>query len=321
MANIAINNYCNLKCSYCFADDMIQENNKNMSIENYIKILKYLTEQNKEHRIGIIGGEPTLHPNFKEILIESNQCAIANDVTFILFTNGIELEQYIPYIGENIKILINCNNLFNSKQAEQFYHTLEHCNTLGWLKTEKVKLGCNLFPNEYNYHWIWLLVDMFKIKSLRCSVVSPRGEYKNWKNRKDEYFKWMKPIFLKFCTEAKKHNIKLGMDCGYIPSCYFNKEEKDLIKEVIEDNHYSIEIGCTPVMDITPDLQVVPCFGLYNNSIPLDFEKNWLGLYRYLNYNYYAPKTLNNNQNPCTTCNKLCDFQCQGGCLAFSSPS
>jgi sulfatase maturation enzyme AslB (radical SAM superfamily) len=72
MANIAINNYCNLKCDYCFADNMIKEANKTMSLDNYIKVLKYLTEQNYEQRIGIIGGEPTLHPQFKEILIESN---------------------------------------------------------------------------------------------------------------------------------------------------------------------------------------------------------------------------------------------------------
>jgi sulfatase maturation enzyme AslB (radical SAM superfamily) len=44
MANIAITNYCNLKCSYCFANDMINESHKTMSIENNIKILKYLTE-------------------------------------------------------------------------------------------------------------------------------------------------------------------------------------------------------------------------------------------------------------------------------------
>lgn len=95
MANIAITNYCNLKCSYCFADDMIHEPNKNMLIEDYIKILKYLVEKNNVTYLGIIGGEPTLHPNFIEILCESNQCANRNNIQFTLFTNGIELEQYL----------------------------------------------------------------------------------------------------------------------------------------------------------------------------------------------------------------------------------
>jgi uncharacterized radical SAM superfamily Fe-S cluster-containing enzyme len=34
MANIALNNYCNLKCPYCFAGTMIDtNNNKNITIE------------------------------------------------------------------------------------------------------------------------------------------------------------------------------------------------------------------------------------------------------------------------------------------------
>lgn len=320
MANIAITNYCNLKCSYCFANDMINESHKTMSIENYIKILKYLTEQNKENNIGIIGGEPTLHPQFKNILIESNQCGIANNVNFTLFTNGIELEQYIPYIGNNINILINCNNLFTQEQAAKFYSTLTHCAELGWFDTRKVTCGCNLFPEETKYHWIWYLVDTFNLKFLRCSVVSPSGQYSHWRDKKDDYFKWMKPIFINFCKEAKKRNVKLGLDCGYIPSCYFTKEEFELIMQVINNPQYDIEIGCNPVMDITPDLNIIPCFGSYNYTIPLNFENNWIGLMRYINYNCNIPKTLNNIQGPCATCNKICNFQCQGGCLAFSSP-
>ena len=69
MPNIAITNYCNLKCPYCFANDMINEQKKNIELNNYIKLLHYLTEYNNIKEIGIIGGEPTLHPFFKEILI------------------------------------------------------------------------------------------------------------------------------------------------------------------------------------------------------------------------------------------------------------
>lgn len=320
MANIAINNYCNLKCPYCFADDMIQEDNKNLSIDNYIKILNYLIKNN-EYNIGIIGGEPTLHPNFKDILIESNNYGTVNDINFILFTNGIELEQYLPYIGDKIRILINCNNIFNINQKENLYSTITHCFNLGWLNNDKVQLGCNLYIQEDQYEWIWSLVDTFNIHFLRCSVVSPGGKYQNWRNKKDEYFKQMKPIFLEFCKKAKKRNVKLGLDCGYIPSCYFSNEELEFIESIISNYSYNIEIGCQPIMDITPDLNVVPCFGLYNYSIPLDFNKSWFGLFRYFTYKYNFPKTLNNIQGPCANCEKLCDFQCQGGCLAFSSPS
>lgn len=198
---------------------------------------------------------------------------------------------------------------------------LKHCADLGWLYNKKVVCGCNLFSEETKYHWIWYLVDEFKIDFLRCSIVAPGGCYTDWRNKKNEYFKWMKPIFINFCKEAKKRNVTLGLDCGYIPSCYFNQNELDLIKSVINDKNYNIEIGCNPVMDITPDLNIVPCFGISDNSIPLNFEDNWISTTRYINYNYYFSKTLKNNQDKCSNCFKLQKLQCQGGCLAFSSPS
>ena len=108
------------------------------------------------------------------------------------------------------------------------------------------------------------------------------------------------------------------MDCSCIPNCYFTEEELLLVKEVISNDINSLNIGCEPVMDITPNLNVTPCFGLYKN-IPLDFNKNWMGFIKYILYNYNIPKALHNNQGPCATCDKLCEFQCQGGCLAFSS--
>lgn len=321
MANIAITNYCNLKCNYCFADDMIKETNKTMSLDNYIKVLKYLTEQNYEQRIGIIGGEPTLHPQFKEILIESNQCAMANKIDFILFTNGIELEPYLSYIGSNMTILINCNNFLEMsfEQVNKFRSTLHHIFELGWLYNEKVICGCNLHLNEQHYNWIWNLVDTYHIHRLRCSVVSPGGCYVNWRTHKDEYFKKMKPIFINFCKEAQKRKVILGLDCGHIPLCYFNTDEIALINEVTQNKRYIIDKGCSPVFDITPNLEIIPCFGLYQ-PIPLDFSKSLIGLKRYVEYFYSIPKLMQNNQEPCSTCEKLQNFQCQGGCLAFSSP-
>ena len=37
MANIAITNVCNLKCQYCFAEDMIQEETKNIQTSLFEK--------------------------------------------------------------------------------------------------------------------------------------------------------------------------------------------------------------------------------------------------------------------------------------------
>ena len=299
---------------------MIHQSKNNITIEDYVKLLQYLTEYNNEKYIGIIGGEPTLHPNFKEILIESNQCANKNNVYFSLFTNGIELERFIPYIGNNINILINFNDFMQMtlEQAKKFRSTIEHLHQIGWLHNNRVTMGINLHLNEKDYKWIWTLADAYKIYKIRCSVTSPGGIYTPWRNNKHEYFIQMKPIFLKFCREAQKRKIQLNFDCGYIPQCYFNDKEWNLIQEVSNDKYE--HTGCNPVIDITPDLKITPCFGCYT-PIPLNFEDKISGTYRYLLYNYNIPKALNNTQGNCASCSKLQKLQCQGGCLAFSSPS
>ena len=42
MSNNAIVNYCNLKCPYCFAEDMIKEENTFMSLDDYNKLLDFI---------------------------------------------------------------------------------------------------------------------------------------------------------------------------------------------------------------------------------------------------------------------------------------
>lgn len=320
MPNIAITNYCNLKCPYCFADNMIQEQNKNISIENYIKLLYYLIELNNIEQVGIIGGEPTLHPQFKEILIETNKCANKNHTLFTLFTNGINLDPFIPFIGEHICILINCNEIKNMQKQQiiNFNTTLQHLFNIGWFQNGKAHCGCNLYPDCLDYYWIWDIVDRYNLRELRCSVASPGGQYTKWRQAKNEYFLKMKPIFLNFCKEAQKRKVRLDLDCGHIPICYFNTEELQLIEEVCcRKLNY---INCNPILDITPDLKVTPCFGSYE-PVPLDFEKNWDGIWRHTLYYHNIPKALKNNQGNCNNCHKLQELECQGGCLAFASPS
>ena len=63
--------------------------------------------------IGLIGGEPTLHPEFINILKQTNAFCSFTKSHSILFTNGILLNKYLPYIGPNMSILININKLKN----------------------------------------------------------------------------------------------------------------------------------------------------------------------------------------------------------------
>ena len=107
MANIFLTKKCNLKCPYCFADEFVNKDNQEISIENFKKALNFI-KTNPLERIGLIGGEPTIYSNFHEILQIINNDKEINQV--IVYTNGIEIDKYIESLeNEKFNLLINCN--------------------------------------------------------------------------------------------------------------------------------------------------------------------------------------------------------------------
>lgn len=334
MANIAIVNYCNLKCKYCFADDMIQEDLATMSVEDFCKVLEFLSRTPKNH-VGIIGGEPTLHPQFGEILKETNRYCRELNTEATLFTNGIELEKWMPDIGERIHLLINCNSpefqsseLFNKQRQ-----TLDHLADLSWLDDcpdhpAKASCGCNIYIGCDDYSYIWDIVDRYRLRHLRTSVVSPAACYAEWRTNKEGYYNTLKPKYLKFCEDALKHHCTLGMDCGHIPTCYFTREEAEIAREacspIMPDGGRDIMMSsfdkqefCEPVVDITPDFKATACFGSYDPVDIRDF-RDLIELERYLLIMKNYPKAQANCTGKCTTCKKHKLLQCNGGCLGFA---
>ena len=109
MPNIAVTNYCNLRCPYCFAEDFTQQEKEEISDEQLTNILEFLSKD-KISRIGVIGGEPTLHSNFNHILDILELFSKNNsNIPIVIFTNGIELKRYIERLNNNITCLINLN--------------------------------------------------------------------------------------------------------------------------------------------------------------------------------------------------------------------
>lgn len=107
MANLMITKQCNLKCSYCFANEFVNKQKDVMSFENFKRCLEFLS-YNPRERIGIIGGEPTMHPELSKML------AAIIDSPFqsaCLFTNGILVDKFINELrNSRFQVLINLNS-------------------------------------------------------------------------------------------------------------------------------------------------------------------------------------------------------------------
>ena len=95
MPNIMLTYSCNLKCPYCFANEFVNKESSRISIENFAKAISFLTKEDIA-RVGLIGGEPTLHPEFKTILEMLITNRRISEVT--LYTNGLQVDRYIEQL-------------------------------------------------------------------------------------------------------------------------------------------------------------------------------------------------------------------------------
>ncbi len=82
---LTINRNCNLLCKWCYAQDYIMSKNE-MSLELAKKLIDISKEVGSKS-IFLIGGEPTIHPNFFEIL----EYVLKINLKAIVVTNGIKI--------------------------------------------------------------------------------------------------------------------------------------------------------------------------------------------------------------------------------------
>ena len=319
MPNIAITNFCNLQCKYCFADDMIQEEKKYMSFEDFQKVLRFLAVDEAPEVVGIIGGEPTLHPDFDLFLDELLDFRFHVGSKCLIFTNGIKLQPYLPKIlKERIDVLINCNSPQFQPQEDynQLLQTLEMCGEA--IEEDLIRCGCNIYLECKDYSYFWNdIVDKYHCPVVRMSLVSPGKCYNVWNSqeKKYDYYSLLKPYVMDFLREAQKRKVKVCFDCNQIPICMLTPEEMSMVVEVSEKLP---RLQCDGGLDIDVNLKGFNCFSTYDHHIEIDKFTSVMEVKTYLLMEHLHSLMKNNKGGMCEGCEKGKLHICQGGCLSFS---
>lgn len=307
MANIVIYNKCNAKCPYCFAHEVMEKEVECITLPQ-LELL--LAKIGAAPYLGIIGGEPTLHPEFEQIYKRFQQYAKTYNSQLVLFTNGINLEKYMPIIGKETGVLINCiDNTLN----KDFYLDLIQKYNSSYKDCFGLELGINIYPNV-DTSYFWELQDYLNTNKIRCAVVSPQNKFKNYLNMQSDYYKLVKDSFINLCKGAVDRGIKIVMDCSFIPLCYFTNEEIGIITRATMGYHQK----CQPVLDIEPDGTVSYCFGTGITDSLFKY-KSLADLYE--KFKIVEPYLKNRNSKAsCKNCSESIN-DCANGCLCFTNNS
>lgn len=327
MSNIMLIDACNLKCSYCFANEFVNVSRNEISLDAFSKALEFILGDGSESFVGIIGGEPTLHSQFDTLM----RMAIADERTKVvmLYTNGLLLhEHWDVCCHAKTHLLINCNS--PSDIGESSFKRL--CDNLDVLLEQKmckdrVTLGINMYKPDFEYRYLIDLLKKHKLDHVRVSITVPNVDGQR-NTDAHAYFMLMKPNLIRFFHKLLENKIIPNFDCNKIPPCLVKQEEIEefyryfsdpfIAKNIEKSNIANRRVTCSPVVDIRQDLTAVRCFGL--SSCTKQRIDNFKGIKDLKNYYYRTIDAYawNSVYSPlCSSCYDRQVLSCSGGCLAF----
>lgn len=313
MANVLFTTYCNRKCKYCFAKgkvDLGQERgdpSKNLNMQSLETIIDFY-KQSQLDRFVVLGGEPTLNPDFKRMIERILQEPDFKAV--VVFTNGLMPDEILNYLSSHedprLGIALNLNNQANHSASEwaQVNNTMK---ALG----KRVGLGINIYHSGQEYDYLIEAINIHGLKPhIRAGLTHPVVGSKNVYARQDD-FKAIAADLVQFAEKAYRNDISFSFDCGF-QFCMFTLEQhKTLLR-------YGVKFRsvCTPIIDIGPDLSVWRCFPLLNdvagNLKDFKVRKKIIDAF---DGKYKSLQSMGNRME-CPQCIYRKNGLCSGGCLA-----
>lgn len=251
---ITLNRNCNLRCSWCYAQDTGFNSNFNMKIETVEKIIKFAKSCGVK-KISLIGGEPFIYKDLKQVL------KLLNGFDVSIVTNGIYLSDLknakeICNLGVNrFSISIKAENREKYKQltkADKFDDVLKAIRNLLLLNAH---VSASYVITEDNIDFVKEMV--IKVKETGINN-----------------------FFISFCRNYNQNPVDKSFVYNNNPVVISNKFEELLpwLEDNIEHLSYSIN---DPLCIYTKDFLnkyfkkiFFPCYVHTNDSLVFDTEGN-----------------------------------------------
>lgn len=292
-----------------------------MSFEDFKKAVGFIVSSG-ESRVGVIGGEPLIHPEFDTFL--SYLISNTSVTKIIVFTNGLLIDRFWEILKHpKVELLINCNSpsQIGNKAYTKLVTNLELLNTIK--SHDSFSLGLNIYDDCNDYSFIFFLLKKLSLKDIRISLTVP--DFSKVSTDAYTYYRNHKEKVLRIIQDFLSNDIVPYYDCNTLPLCIWTNDERDYIvsQSRIHKNTFSNisseTFVCNPVIDILPDLNAIRCFGMSETSkVNINSFNNIMDLYEYYKTSIdNATIEHPNISNNCYQCIYYVSHNCMGGCLGF----
>jgi len=299
MPNLILTGRCSSACEYCFTNGALLGD---LTLKTLAEIMPFVSTF-RSRKLNILGGEPSLNPEFIGIL----QYLLERKYELLVFTNG----DIAPPVLTGLMGLTTARLEFVVNRSLEVLraNTIKFYRSLGY----RTKIGVTIFrANQSVQHLIGEIEEFRLRKAIRIGIALPSyPPFENVHPDPEAYPEISNEIF-PFLVECIAKGIKPEFDCGF-PHCFFTEEQRALLHE------HSAEFvsNCGLIPDILPDRTVIPCFPLGNFKTIINGESSWINS-RITLEGLIAGAKRNHLFEVCGSCRHLNSRQCSMGCAAFA---
>ncbi|NQU17881.1 MAG: radical SAM protein [Candidatus Saganbacteria bacterium] len=308
MPTLMLTTKCPNSCDWCFAKSIMQDyQSKSISEikwEDFLSVVEFFKQSGKKNII-LLGGEPTLHSKFMDILTYLNK----ENFTVSVATNGITDRSLIDKVAasnfQSLRFGLNSTSYFHYDQATQkkvdyFLSTIRMPILLSYTISEK---DINDPKPEPILDRAYLIMRYSLSSHIQFQIAVPSSSNKCFIpfSRYREVFS----LLNKWNTILKRNNITSGLDCHSFPKCALPPDDKLKNPLYFKCANFMIDIG--------PNLDVWPCFPLSDHKVNLADFKNLAQIQE-----HFKTKLSNSlvYDKSCSKCGEK--RNCDGGCFGFS---
>ena len=176
MANLLLTERCVRSCPYCFAQSqmVVADGPPLLSWENLIYVADFLEAANHSH-ISLLGGEPTLHPQFLDFALY----LIERRFSVHVFTSGImpdrTLEDLLARLrdisSEQIAFICNLNDPRQTQSgANEWARVEQFLDVFG----PRITAGFNIYRTDFELGFLFQLINQYGLqRHLRLGLANP----------------------------------------------------------------------------------------------------------------------------------------------------
>lgn len=317
--NILITNYCNQNCDFCFAKREMNKHrlNREMKISDFKQILLKMKRVKKGiDTVKLLGGEPTLHSQFDEIV----ELSLKYFPHLQIFTNGIFSEEKVGLlIKYSPRIKLTLNIMTPSFLSNERVRAVILDNITRLSAKTNVTLSITMNPHT---NWAMLLSniprEVIKSVNIRIGIANPILDDKNFYSFTD--FPKIGNKLYSLVKYIRRYGSKkrISLNCGFTRCMIGDKQYEYLKNEAIFSGWGCF--GKDSIADISTNLYVFHCFSLSEKYRQPSSKYSLIKLNAILllkRYEYWKKIVL-------TGC-KTCPYfghdanSCPGPCIAFAA--